>query len=354
MKFLGTLPGGTCESGYCSWASQVNDRDQIVGAAHVHSDPTHQEDHGFLWSRASGMQDLGPFAASHINNRGTVLGGQPNRWYIWSKATGYTVVPLFFPELVNDDDVVLGLYADPVHQGQSLVTWTRTGGIGPSLNIDPASVNTPVAYDFNNKGEIAGWSPSFDYFFWSPVSGTQSIPPLSGAHFGVTAMNNLGQVVGGDGSTALFWSASTGTQDLNALIPHNPGISLYYAADINDAGQILATSFVTLQPSGWHLRVHILSPLMKVSLSSAGPAASGVKFPITASVTSAQAYLPKDGEMVTFKLQGGTTIGRAHLKQGVARAMVSLPAGSYSIQAYYAGDENYAASHSPALLQIVK
>ena len=107
-------------------------------------------------------------------------------------------------------------------------------------------------------------------------------------------------------------------------------------------------------PSGSPYQFHILSPLMNVSLISLGPAMSRVKFLLTASVTSAQGYRPRDGELVTFKIDGATTLGKAKLKHGVATEMVSLPAGSYSIRAYYAGGENYAASASPSILQVVQ
>jgi hypothetical protein len=359
MKLL-ALPGGICALHYCSRAAGLNDNDQVAGSALVHSDPTHQEEHAFLWSPATGMQEIvGDWFPTAINNRGTVLGAAP--YGIWKKETGFIGdsfwpnVP-FFPKVLNDKDVILGLYGSPI-QRQSLVTRTRAGGIGPALNIDPNGINPPIAHGFNDKGEVVGQSINFGWFFWSLLSGTQSIPPLPGTppcFDDGMAINNLSQVVGGAWGPYI-WTASTGTQNLHLLIPQNLGLALCSAFDINDAGQIVVDSLVTPRPPfGSPYQFHILSPLMNVSLSSPGPEISGVAFPLTTTVTSAQGYLPKDGELVTLKIDGVTTIGKAKLKHGVATEMVSLPAGSYSIRAYYAGGENYAAAASPSLLQMVQ
>jgi Big-like domain-containing protein len=359
MKFLGSLPGTCGQSCYLklySGAWGLNDKDQVVGSALVNSDETHQEEHPFFWSQATGMQDLGgAFAiATRINNQGIVLGIGP--YGIWTRDRGFTVVPLFFPALLNNEGVVLGLYGSPI-QGQTLVTWTRAGGIGPPLNVDPNGNNPLIAYDFNNKGEVVGPSINMGWVFWSPVSGRQSIPPLPGTpacFSGAIAINNLSQVVGGAWGPYI-WTAATGTENLNLLIPQNLGLTLCAAFDINDAGQIVVASLANPRPpSGWPYRLHVLSPRMNVSLSSPGPALAGMNFPLRATVTSAQGYVPKDGELVTFKIEGVTTIGKAKLKHGIATEMVALPAGSHSIRAYYAGSENYAASASPSLLQTVQ
>jgi len=79
-------------------------------------------------------------------------------------------------------------------------------------------------------------------FFWNGSGPIVEIKPLSqhkkSAAFG---MNNHGQVVGqsysGSPSRAFLWQNGT-TIDINGLIPSGSSLYLFYANDINDAGEI--------------------------------------------------------------------------------------------------------------------
>jgi hypothetical protein len=93
---------------------------------------------------------------------------------------------------------------------------------------------------------------------------------------------------------------------------------------------------------------------MNVALTSSGnflPYGSSVTF--VASVTSAQGFVPRNTEHVIFK-EGGTSLGVGQLQQGMASLTLSrLKPGTHNITAVYPGSENYAASTSLVLKQVV-
>jgi probable HAF family extracellular repeat protein len=109
--------------------------------------------------------------------------------------------------------------------------------------------NTPTA--INSKGQVAGFSdfPGDDdgtlnahAFFWKGSGPLTEIKPLPQHALSLAfGMNNKGQVVGqsfrGSPSRAFLWQNGT-TLDVNQLIAPGSSLHLFYANDINDAGEI--------------------------------------------------------------------------------------------------------------------
>ena len=96
MLDLGTLPGTTS-----SVATDINDRDQVVGYSYaLISDSTgqHQVTHGFQWTSRGGMTDLGTLGgddvqAAAVNDRGVVAGTSTTadgsrHVFTWTRRTG--------------------------------------------------------------------------------------------------------------------------------------------------------------------------------------------------------------------------------------------------------------------------
>ena len=95
----------------------------------------------------------------------------------------------------------------------------------------------------------------------------------------------------------------------------------------------------------------IITPTTTSVQSSANPTTYGEGVTFTATVTP----VPTNGESVTF-MDGGTVLGSGALTGGQASYTTSgtqLVAGSHSITAEYGGDGAFAASVSPALVQMV-
>jgi hypothetical protein len=349
-----------------SEATGINDKDWVVG------DGTGGV---FLWTKASGAQFLRDArdpsftgSSTGVNARGTVWGIYnsyllSDYWaYLWTEAGGYTIVeqprpPIYGFQALNDlDHLLLSVLTDN-GQAETAAIWTKAGGFGPPLNIaGPDDYLYPG--DLNNRDEIVGAGLPTDkggFFLWSPVSGTQPIPWITGPLNGCgPRVNNLSQVAAGMGTGAIIWTASTGTQDLNTLVPLGLGTVLYCATDINDKGQILAYGFPV--PGSYNTSEgYVLSPKMNVALTSSGnslPYRSSITF--LASVTSAQGFVPEKTERVVFK-DGAKILGVRRLNQGLAGLTLSrLSVGTHAITAVYRGSENYAVSVSPLLMQVVK
>ncbi|KAB8316387.1 DUF3466 family protein [Tolypothrix campylonemoides VB511288] len=143
------------------------------------------------------VTDLGnlgqPFTFGYgINDAGQVVGSSgivPNRAFLWNSSSGMT-----------------------------------------DLGTLPGGTNS-YAYDINNAGQVVGSSDGAG-FLWTSSTG---MTPLGTST--ANAINNAGQVVGGE-NRAFLWSSSTGSTDLGTL----PGASSSSASDINDNSQVVGTS----------------------------------------------------------------------------------------------------------------
>jgi probable HAF family extracellular repeat protein len=219
VQSLGTLPGGTQSAAYA-----INNLGQVTGTSYVNSGLAN---HAFLWTSSAGMLDLQPSGPGSswgygVNSLGHVtglfIGPKPDftsRAFYWTDQTGMQdlgVLPgwaMSAGEAINDLDEIAGTLQglpDGLNVSHA-VLWTRGGG------------GTRV----NDLGTLPGGFQAF-----------------------ATALNNVGQVVGASNTQQSFealdhafvWSAATGMQDLNLLIPAGTGWLLWQANGINDLGQI--------------------------------------------------------------------------------------------------------------------
>jgi probable HAF family extracellular repeat protein len=114
--------------------------------------------------------------------------------------------------------------------------------------------NTPTA--INNHGVIVGFSdlpgdsaasPNYHAFIWTRNTGITDMGTLPGDAFSIAwGINEQGQVVGqsiaaSGSSRAFLWQNGVMT-DLNTLVAQGP-LSLVYANDINDAGEIVGGAY---------------------------------------------------------------------------------------------------------------
>ncbi len=390
MQDLGTLGGD-----YSS-AQGINDAGQIVGISHLTGSNVL---HPFRWTMTGGMQDLGAFLAgdsyaSLINSSGQVAGGSCSpdrsicRAFFWSAGTG--IVDLGTLGGVNSTawglnnlGQVVGT-ADLPNGSHHAFVWTSAMGMQDlgTLDTDPDS----VAFAINNSGQVAGYSSGVTWraFRWTTGGGMLSLGDLGGNFSWARWIDDNGRVAGssalpgGTNITHTFlWTASSGIQDLGA--PGNQPTSTR-PVFMYKSGQIM--SYVTLTklflwtpPSGKKAiagleffgfnqagqlagdKNHIatlLTPVIQVSLKSAkNPSRAGVAVKFTATLKSILVGAPPDGEQVQFK-DGSTLLGSGVLAGGVATFTTSsLPVGTHSITAMYAGDEIYGSSVSTVVSQVV-
>jgi|HubBroStandDraft_1064217.scaffolds.fasta_scaffold00771_8 probable HAF family extracellular repeat protein len=121
-------------------------------------------------------------------------------------------------------------------------------------NLGGVAWNTPTA--INNHGVIVGFSdlpgdsaasPNYHAFIWTKSAGIADLGTLPGDSLSIAwGINDQGQVVGqsidaSGSSRAFFWQNGVMT-DLNTLVAQGP-LSLVYANDINDSGEIVGGAY---------------------------------------------------------------------------------------------------------------
>jgi len=158
---------------------------------------------------------------------------------------------------INDNNFIVGISgicgnaiggATAAH----MVLW-QNGAPTQIPNLGGSYWNTPTA--INNQNEVVGFSdlpgdsvdaPNYHAFYWNQSTGTQDLGTLPGDSISVAwGINDKGQIVGQsigpNGSTAVVWHNGM-IINLNTLIQSGP-LSLVYANDINDSGEIVGGAF---------------------------------------------------------------------------------------------------------------
>jgi probable HAF family extracellular repeat protein len=121
-------------------------------------------------------------------------------------------------------------------------------------NLGGVAWNTPTA--INNQGVVVGFSdlpgdsaasPNYQAFLWTKSAGMTNLGTLPGDAMSIAwGINEQGQVAGesinSDGSSRAFLWQNGVMTDLNTLIAPGP-LSLVYANDINDLGEIVGGAY---------------------------------------------------------------------------------------------------------------
>lgn len=212
MPGLGDLiDPGLGESNNWGNANAINDSGQVTGWA---SDP-YGNIRPFLWSQASGMQDLGP-----------VPGGNDTMGFA-----------------INASGQIAGI--GTIGYYEHAFRWTAAGG-WQNLGAGPFS----SAKGINASGAIVGdlyapygdpdnglWKPQA--FLWTEATGLQILPtPLDDGGSSAVAINASGLIVGVHDTSAVVWQDGA-MIDLNSLLPAASGWVLQRASAVNDVGQIV-------------------------------------------------------------------------------------------------------------------
>jgi probable HAF family extracellular repeat protein len=241
---LGAMPGATSNS-----ALGINELGQVAGSS----------THAFLWSRESGMVDLGfPGEASKVNNRTQVAGtiyGSPEQAFLWTNGTVRELGGLYGAGSaaygLNNLGQVVG------QSGGRAFLWTEQAGI-KDLGTFSGSAG---ANAINDLGQIVG--VSYSGVFGSHAAYFSRQGPIDLGTLGgpseASAINNLGQVVGDAGGRAFLTDLNGGPMvDLYTLIPPNSGwLGLINARGINDAGEIIGTGVL---PGYDNVHAYLLTP----------------------------------------------------------------------------------------------
>lgn len=234
-------------------ARAMNNLGQVVGASGAHA---------FLWSRKSGILDLGVLPggdssdAAAINNLGQVTGtarfiapsNQTYHAFRWTPAHGMedlgSLTGRYSTGLsINDSGVIVGGSDSP---GDALhgFLWTRAAGM---MDLGTLGGNFSLARVISPAGQVAGESntsddPQAHAFLWSRRSGMKDLGTAGGIGSLVVAMspneNIAGIVLHANNSRhAMAWSRSRGMTDLGTFGGKNSE-----AKAVNSKGQVVGFS----------------------------------------------------------------------------------------------------------------
>jgi probable HAF family extracellular repeat protein len=259
MRDLGTLPGGTV-----SGAVGINDAGTVVGYSNLKGHSSTD----FLaveWSPAGAITELGTLsggassAAFEINAAGEISGdsflasGVVNATSWMNKKIknlGALQSAIFTAGLdINDNGEIVGesvfSYGPPFVSRGFLWNGSEMINLGVLKGGD-----TSMANAINSSGVIVGQSNgtatggNWHAVLWNAEHNIRDLGSLPGGTYSVAFAINDSSVVVGYANTsdnaphAIVWTAASGMQDLNGLIPAHTPWTLINANAINSAGQI--------------------------------------------------------------------------------------------------------------------
>lgn len=245
MQDLGTPPGYT----YSSCALGVNELGEVVGYAFS----TTSSQGAFLWQESSGMQVLTPGQGSDINDDGQVVGLDRTTMhaFLWQEGSAIQDLGVLNDctksnaTAINDDGWVVGGSSNDTNTFGHVFLWRSDTGM---QDLGTLSDCVSWATDVNNHGQIVGDSYSNTHhhhaFLWQSDSQIQDLGTLGGGDSRADGINDRGKIVGFSTTDngeqhAFMWTPNGGMQDLNFLVPPNSGWLLVGATAINNAGWIV-------------------------------------------------------------------------------------------------------------------
>lgn len=230
---LGNIYGGAEGTG-------VTDNGSVVVGYSGWAPPQPISQRAFRWSIAAGMEDLGTVAgkpsaeAWGVSDDGSVVVGRGFTNYSdavafrWTRETGMTSLSrppgaaYSSASAVSRDGAVVVGYCESGSEDHA-VRWTSSGEM-QDLGGLPGALSSRASAT-NGDGSVVVGSSDRRAFRWTLDGGVEDLGTLAGQTTAAQAVNADGSVIAGfgfatgQGFLASIWTANTGWQDLNTLLP---------------------------------------------------------------------------------------------------------------------------------------
>jgi probable HAF family extracellular repeat protein len=244
VKDLGTLGGAE------SWAYDINDAGQVVGASLTST----RSMAPFIWASTTGMKSLSKMpnttvltgCANAINKTGQVTGWAYNRYgasrpFRWSASAGMTeITDGIIGWGINNSGTVVGEAAvvNAHWMGFMSVAGKAIKYIG-SLNAGSGN----VVYDINTAGLMTGYTQErvgpCRPMVWGSDGFPKQLSVLQGYGGAAYGINTNGETVGTSGGHAVLWNKYYYIKDLGTLVAGGSS----QANDINDSGKVVGACY---------------------------------------------------------------------------------------------------------------
>ena len=279
-----------------------------------------------------------PFAAgTNPSPSGLVIGdlnsdGKPDLAVADSGSTAVSIL------LGNGDGTFRSASTLTAQSGQKYIAMADFNGDG-SLDLATCDTATGTIYKFLGNGNGTFQSEV------STATGSDYCSAMDAADFNGDGNPDLVIPMQGNNEAVVLLDSVTHTATASASLVNVPGtgthnVEAFYSGDAYDAPSTSSTTALSASKAATTLALQ------------ASPTSStfGMSVTLTATLSPYLAgNLTTASEMITFK-DGSTTLGTGSLSGGIATlTLTSLPAGSRSLTASYAGDTNFIACTSSAL-----
>jgi len=245
IQSLGTLPGGIS-----SEAEDINNSGQVTGSSVVQT--TQGTPHAFIWQNGT-MTDLGSntLYGHAINSSGQIAGEMESTAFEYSggAVTNLGLSPTGGQTTaygINDAGQVVGFAGNDFNNpGGYAALWS--GGTLTALTTPTPGVDSGIANDINDSGEVVGGTPNGVAIWQNGVE--TDLGTFGGSSAGANAINASGQIVGSIGltntnATAFVWTPSSpnGTSGTERTLSAPSGTwESTTADDINGGGTIVGS-----------------------------------------------------------------------------------------------------------------